>query len=159
MGGTGCGENWVLFWWAGPCSVSLNPITADGGAVFPPCSLSSGGRGNGNDGYLHQKDLCKHAMAPRTVLVSVTSSAAGHCQLMPPPETSKHTKASVAQSLRGSPLLSPVSWCTQGFLSPLKESVFPVLWKFCNQIPLTLKVRFPGDPRCLFLIPRLGSLM
>ena len=22
MGGTGCGENWILLWWAGPCSVS-----------------------------------------------------------------------------------------------------------------------------------------
>ena len=24
------------------------------------------------------------------------------------------------------------------------KSVSPVLWKFCNQIPLDLKVRFPG---------------
>ena len=24
MGGTGCGENWVLFWWAEPCSVTLS---------------------------------------------------------------------------------------------------------------------------------------
>ena len=23
MGGTGCGENWVLLWWVGPCSVNL----------------------------------------------------------------------------------------------------------------------------------------
>ena len=24
MGGTGCGENWVLLWWAGPCSVQFS---------------------------------------------------------------------------------------------------------------------------------------
>jgi len=23
MGGTGCGENWVLLLWAGPCSINL----------------------------------------------------------------------------------------------------------------------------------------
>ena len=40
-----------------------------------------------------------------------------------------------------------------------QESVFPVLWKFCNQIPLTFKVRFPGDPQCLCLIPSFGSLL
>ena len=65
----------------------------------------------------------------------------------------------MTQSLVGPPLLSPGSWCTHGFLSPLQESVFPVLWKFSNQIPLTFKVRFPRDPHCLFLILRLGSLM
>ena len=43
---------------------------------------------------------------------------------------------------------------------PLQEwSLFPpVLWKSCNQIPLALKVRFPGDSQSLFWTPRLGSL-
>ena len=38
-------------------------------------------------------------------------------------------------------------------------SVFPVLWKPCNQILLGFKVRFPGDSQSLCWIPRLGSLM
>ena len=25
MGETGCGESWVLLWWAGPCSVNQIP--------------------------------------------------------------------------------------------------------------------------------------
>ena len=37
----------------------------------------------------------------------------------------------------------PGSWCTQG--CPPRVSVFPVLWKFCNQILMTFKVTFPGD--------------
>jgi len=44
--------------------------------------------------------------------------------------------------------------------SPRLESLSPpVLWKSCNQIPLALKVRFPGDSQSLCWIPRLGSLM
>ena len=39
----------------------------------------------------------------------------------------------------GSLLLSPGSWCTQGFVCPVHESVSLVLWKFCNQIPLAFK--------------------
>ena len=43
---------------------------------------------------------------------------------------------------------------------PLQEwSLFPpVLWKSCNQIPLALKGRFPGDSQSLCWTPRLGSL-
>ena len=56
----------------------------------------------------------------------------------------QHSQASLSQSLVGSLLLFPVSWCSQDFICVLQESVSPVLWKFCNQILLTLKVRFPG---------------
>ena len=93
--------------------------------MFPPCSLASGGRANSDNGYLLQKYLCKHAVAPRTILVSAPDSAAGHCQPMPLSETPKHTKASVIQSLVGSPLLSPGSWCTQRFVSALPRVCFP----------------------------------
>ena len=41
---------------------------------------------------------------------------------------SGHT--SLCQSLVGSLLLSPVSWCTQDFVCALQESVSPVLCKF-----------------------------
>ena len=49
---------------------------------------------------------------------------------MPPLETPGHTQASLGQSLVGSLLLPPGSWCTQGFVCALQESVLPVLCKF-----------------------------
>ena len=74
---------------------------------------------------------------------------AGHCSPMSLPEIPGHSQASLAQSLVGSLLLSPGSWCTQGFVCALQESVSPVLWKFCNQIPLAFKVKFPGASQSL----------
>ena len=47
---------------------------------------------------LFQKDLRQQ--------VSVLDPMAGHCQPMPPPETTKHSQPSLAQSLVGSLLLS-----------------------------------------------------
>ena len=41
-------------------------------------------------------------------------------------------------------LLSPGSWYAQGFVCVSQESVSLVLWKFCNQVPLACKVKFPG---------------
>ena len=69
------------------------------------------------------------------------------------------TQSSLAQPLAGSLLLSPGSWCTQTFVCALQASVSPDLWKFCNQIPLAFKVRFPGGSQSLCLIPRLGNLL
>ena len=57
---------------------------------------------------------------------------AGHCQPTPPLETPGHTQASLGPSLVGSLLPSPGSWCAQGFVGALQESVSPVL---CNQNP------------------------
>ena len=55
---------------------------------------------------------------------------------------------------------SPGSWCAPGPVCALQEPLFPlVLWKFCDQIPLSFKIRFPGDSQSLCWIPRLGSLM
>ena len=48
--------------------------------------------------------------------------------------------------------------CT-GFVCALQESVSPVLCKFCNQIPLVSKVKFPGGSQSLCLISRLGNLL
>ena len=57
-------------------------------------------------------------------------------------------------------LLFPGSLCTQGFVDVLQDFLFPlVLWMFCNQIPLSYKVRFPGDSQFLCWLPRLGSPM
>lgn len=41
-----------------------------------------------------------------------------------------HSQISLGQSLVGSLLLSPGSWCTQGFVCALQESVSPILCKF-----------------------------
>ena len=95
----------------------------------------------------------------RTVVISAPDAVADHCQPMPLQETPGHSQASMAQFVVGSLLLSPGSWCAQGFVCALQESVSPVLWKFYNQVPLAFKVIFPGGSggsQSLCWIPRLG---
>ena len=62
-----------------------------------------------------------------TAALSAPNPAAGNHQLTPPPQTPGHSQGSLGQSLVGSLLLSPGSWCTQGFICALQESVSPVL--------------------------------
>ena len=85
------------------------------------------GRGNGSNGGLLQKDVCQHATASRTVVVSAPDPAAGHCGPTSLPETPRHSQASLAQSLVGSLLLSPGFWYAPGFVVPSK-SLFPQSW-------------------------------
>ena len=59
----------------------------------------------------------------RTAAVSAPDPAAGHRQPTPLPETPGHSQASLGQSLVGSLLLSPGSWCTQGSVCALQQSV------------------------------------
>ena len=99
------------------------------------------------------KRSCAH-----TVAFSALDPAAGHCWPMPR-WTPRHLQASLDQSLVGSVLLSPGSWCAQGFVCALQESVSPVLCKFSDQIPLASKVKFPGGSQSLCQIPRLGNLL
>ena len=40
---------------------------------------------------------------------------------------------------------------------PFQESVSPVLWKFCNQIPLASKVKFPGGFSVPLPDPQVGK--
>ena len=40
----------------------------------------------------------------------------------------------------------------------LGVSISPILWNYCNKIPLSFKDRFLWDPQYLCRIPRLGSL-
>ena len=91
--------------------------------------------------------------------LSAPDPAAGHCQPRPPLETPGHSWANQGQSLMRSLLLSPGSWCAQGFVCALQESVSPVLCKFCNQIPLASKVKLLGGSRSLGQIPRLENLL
>ena len=65
-----------------------------------------------------------------TATLSAPNPAAGHHRPTPPLETPGHFWASLGQSLVGSLLLSPGSWCTQSFVCALQESISPVLCKF-----------------------------
>ena len=95
----------------------------------------------------------KRSHAP-TAAIRAPGPAAGHCRPTPPPETPGHSRASLSQSLVGSLLLSPRSWCAQGFVCALQNSVSPGLCKFCNQFLLTSEVKFPGGSQSLCQIPR-----
>ena len=52
------------------------------------------------------------------------------CWPMPPSETPGQSQATLGQSLVGSLLFSPGSWCAHGFVCVLQESVSSVLCKF-----------------------------
>ena len=65
-----------------------------------------------------------------TAAISASDPTAGHRRPTPLPETPGHSQASLGQSLVGSLLLSPASWCAQGFVCAFQESVSPVLCKF-----------------------------
>ena len=58
-----------------------------------------------------------------TAALSTSNPAAGYCQPIPLPEMCGHSRASLLESL----LLSPGSWCIQGFACALQESVSPAL--------------------------------
>ena len=94
----------------------------------------------------------------RTLVFGAPFPMAGLCRPVPP-ETPGHSQASLAQSFVGLLLLSPESWCIQGFVCVLQESVSPVLCKICDQIPLDSKVKFPGCSQSLCQIPGLGNLL
>ena len=82
-----------------------------------------GGGNEDNGGLLKKSHACHGAL-------SASDPAAGHHHPTPMPETPGHSRVSLGQSLVGSLLLSPGSWCIQGFLCPLQESVSPFLCKF-----------------------------
>ena len=83
--------------------------------------------------------VCQHSAPPRTVVASAPYPVADHCQPTPPPETPGHSEASLALSLVGSLLLSPESWCPQGFVLASKSVSLEVLspiagspgWEIC----------------------------
>ena len=82
------------------------------------------GGGNEDNGNLLQKVPCTHCY----------TQCPQPCSRPPPTHASTRdsgqSQASLGQSLLGSLLLSPGSWCTQGSVCALQESVFPILCKF-----------------------------
>ena len=97
------------------------------GAVFPPCCLTWGQTMVEVMKIMATSFKRSHA---RAAVLSVPNPAAGHHWPMPPPETPGHSRTSLGQSLVGSLLLFRGSWCTQGFVYALQESVSPILCKF-----------------------------
>ena len=97
------------------------------GAVFPPCYLTWCQTLVEVTKILTTFFKRSHA---RTATLSAPNPAAGHHRPTPPPETPGHSQASLGQSLEGSLLLSPGSWCTQVSVCALQESVSQVLCKF-----------------------------
>ena len=84
-------------------------------------SYGGGDEDNGN--------LLKRSLAG-TAAVNAPNAAAGHHQPTPPLQTPGNSRASLDQSLVGSLLLSPGSWCTQAFVCVLQESASSVLCEF-----------------------------
>ena len=125
MLGTGCGQTEFCSDGWGLAQYIFNPIISWCGAVFPPCALAWGKTMVGIMAVMVTsfKGLMPAPVAPRTVEVSAPNPAACQCWTMPSPETPGHSQASLAQSLVGSLLLYPGSWCAQDFVP--SKSLFP----------------------------------
>ena len=96
MGETDWGGNWVLFWWVGPCSVTLQSnFMLMGGAVFPPCYLTWGQTMVEVMQIMVTSFKRSHA---HTATLSAPNPAAGHSWPTPPLETPGHSQASLGQS-------------------------------------------------------------
>ena len=65
-----------------------------------------------------------------TTIPSAPNTVAGHHWPTSLLESLGHSQASLSHSLVGSLILSPGSWCTQGSVCVLQETVSPVLCKF-----------------------------
>ena len=73
------------------------------------------GGGNEDNGYLLRKVPCMYCY--------IQCSQPCRGPPTPPLETPGHSQASLSQSLVGSLRLSPGSWCTQGSVCALQESI------------------------------------
>ena len=100
-------------------SKSLIQFSVDGGSCAP--SLLFDLRPNYGGGSEDDGDLLQNALA-HTAALSAPDPAAGHRRPTPLPETPGPSRACLGQSLLGSLLLSPGSWCTHGFVCALQES-------------------------------------
>ena len=121
------GEGLVLMGGA-MLSKSLIQFSTDGWISLPSLLFDmrpNYGGSNEDNGVLLQKVPCVHCYT------QCPQPAADHCWPTPLPETPGHSRASLGQSfVVGSLLLSPGSWCAQGFVCALQESVSLVLCKF-----------------------------
>ena len=105
-------------------------------------------RGDEDNVFL-QKDLCRHGciQCPWHCSRPLSTHAS--------PGDSWILTGKSGQSLVGTLFLYPGSFCAQSFICALQRSVSIILCKFCNQIPLASKDKFPGGSQ----FPRLGNLL
>ena len=133
MGGTDSVGNWVLFWWqggrvgGGMLSKSLIWFSIGVLDCVPSLFFTWGQTMVKVMKTMGASFKSSHVC---TATLSAPNPAAGHWQPTPLPETPGHSWASLGQSLMGSLLLSPGSWCAQVSICALQESVSPVLCKF-----------------------------
>ena len=125
-----------------------------GGAVFPSllCDLRPNYCvGNKDNGNLLQKVLGTHCCTQGPQLQETTTNARLCRRLL---TTHRQLWVSLLWdhcSFTLDPGVHKV-FCKQQF-------VCPILFKFCNQIPLVSKVKIPGASHSLCQIPRLGNLL
>ena len=127
-----------------------------GGTVLPPCCLTW------DQNMMEVVKIMATSFkssGPHTVALSAPEPTAGHGRSTHFSGDSWILKVSLGQSLLGSLLFFSGSWCTQGFVCALQESVSWVLCKFHNQIPLSSKFELPGGSQSLCQIPRFGNLL
>ena len=97
--------NPIFCWWVGLCSLAVIYLRPSYGGC------------NEDNGDLLQKVPCKHCCT------QCPQPYTGHHRPTPPPETHGQSRASLGQSLVGSLLLFPESWCSQVSVYALQESV------------------------------------
>ena len=115
-----------------------------GGAVFPDCSLAC-------NGDLFQKDLCQHSLWLTGLLYSVSLTP-----WLATVDPCLHWTLTDKSGSVSHGVTAPFSWVLVFTrFCVLQESVSPVLWKFCNQIPPA----FPGGSLSLCWTPRWGDLL
>ena len=124
-----CSDGWAML------SKSLIQFSVDGQGYFLPVvgpeTKDGGGHGPPSKGPV------------QALLRSVPQLCSRPPRPTSPLETPGHSQPSLGQFLVGSWLRFPRSWCPQGLACVLQESVSSVLYKFCKQIPLACKVKFP----------------
>ena len=136
----------------------FNPISSEGWGCVP--SLYFGLRQNYGRVMATSSKRTYASCASKDCCSQCPWPTAGRCRPTPPLETPEHSQTSLGSvSCEITAPLSCVLLCTRLCLCPPRVSVSPVPWQFCNQIALTLKVRFSGDSQSLCQIPRLGSLL
>ena len=127
MGETDRGKLGLVLMSKATLSKSLIQFSVDVWICVPSLLLDlrpNYGVGNANNGDLLQQAPYRHCYT------QCPQPAAGHRRPTPLLETPGHSQGSWGQSLVGSLLLSPESWCTQVSVCALPESVSPVPCKF-----------------------------
>ena len=137
-------------------SKSLIQISVDERGCVPSVLFDLGlnyGGGNEDNGNLLQKVPCMHCLhsVPPTLLEAIANPCL--CQRL------LDTHRQVWFSLLWGHCYFLLGPGAHNVLFVPPRVCFPPPWKFCNQIPLTFKVKFPGGSQSLCQIPRLGNML